>query len=892
MKIVKSANDNKDYKYIVLQNGIKTLCISDTTQTDTYVCLTIDVGSYSDPSDYLGMAHFLEHMILTGSAKYPKTNYFMEFINKYGGYHNAYTTNTSTSYFFNIRAEFTNAALSIFSNYLIKPEFDKKVYMSEINSVDAEHKKNLFQPSFVIIDMLKYLVNKDHPYHNFTTGNKDTLNKKDTYKNLLSFYDSHYSSNLMKLTILSNKDVDTLEEIATKRFSKITNKGLNNEYDFKMKLFSDNKIIQVYSQLELLALAWEIPYDKKYGNIVRRYITKFIASNNINSLSYHLKQLNLFFGNIKTHIDNPNILLISIAFTSNGYFFIPSIVTQVQKYLKLLLVHGCEEWRYNEENKNILNTFDTKFNVDMDTVCDITENIGKSTDILVNMFSLPDFSVVEDAIRKTLEALQAEPRIVILSENYGDDFTDVDPFYHLKYKISTKFSKHFNNTELKFYYELPGKNIHILQSIKQYYYKPSLYPKKIVHKKDKYNLYYKNCQNNLPIKFILIYKNNYIEYSVQKKMMVLMLKTVVNNRISLKYNKLRDAGIFFNFDKDVDELLISINSYKENMNYAIQFLLSALNDKVTKQELYYAINILFYKLDKTGDKTLSENSFIVKKIDSEYYPVIFDNEEIKKQLEIFQASLKENAIASTVTQEFSTILHKNSFLNSIIYGNCYPKDAIHYFKKFAEFVKSSNVEQVSLKRLDGNLKYTFTKVNKAANNNIYCVLYESYHVLKADNFLQNMLLTKLIIIFLSKKFSYYMRNKFMLGYIHYVKNKTYNTFNEKVSVICFYIQSPSHTPSEIQPIVKQFIKMQGKNIINMRKEELEEYKGTILSRYAGFKKDNEDDYYVDCIYNNLQFNYMNDVIAILNKIDVTELIYFYESIFTKSNKKIVYEYIK
>ena len=42
--------------------------------------LCINIGSFCDPPDLPGLAHFLEHMVFMGSNKYPEENAFDEFL--------------------------------------------------------------------------------------------------------------------------------------------------------------------------------------------------------------------------------------------------------------------------------------------------------------------------------------------------------------------------------------------------------------------------------------------------------------------------------------------------------------------------------------------------------------------------------------------------------------------------------------------------------------------------------------------------------------------------------------------------------------------------------------------------------------------------------------------
>ena len=56
-----------------------------------YVSLSVNVGSYNDPHDRQGLAHFLEHMIFMGSEKYDDESLYSNYISANGGYCNAYT---------------------------------------------------------------------------------------------------------------------------------------------------------------------------------------------------------------------------------------------------------------------------------------------------------------------------------------------------------------------------------------------------------------------------------------------------------------------------------------------------------------------------------------------------------------------------------------------------------------------------------------------------------------------------------------------------------------------------------------------------------------------------------------------------------------------------------
>ena len=68
----KSEYDNRDYKYIVLDNGMKVMLIHDPASEKSAASVELQVGSLMDPDDHKGTAKFVQHMLFKGSKKYPK----------------------------------------------------------------------------------------------------------------------------------------------------------------------------------------------------------------------------------------------------------------------------------------------------------------------------------------------------------------------------------------------------------------------------------------------------------------------------------------------------------------------------------------------------------------------------------------------------------------------------------------------------------------------------------------------------------------------------------------------------------------------------------------------------------------------------------------------------
>lgn len=71
-EIEKSANDPRQYQAITLKNNMTVLLISDKTARKSAAAVSLAIGSMDEPQSQAGLAHYLEHMVLMGSKRFPE----------------------------------------------------------------------------------------------------------------------------------------------------------------------------------------------------------------------------------------------------------------------------------------------------------------------------------------------------------------------------------------------------------------------------------------------------------------------------------------------------------------------------------------------------------------------------------------------------------------------------------------------------------------------------------------------------------------------------------------------------------------------------------------------------------------------------------------------------
>ncbi|XP_029316726.1 nardilysin-like isoform X1 [Cottoperca gobio] len=452
-EIIKSPSDPKEYRYIVLDNGLRALLISDhsglaasededgeeeeeeedddeesgeemeeeseedddeqgsdeeddddnegrkkkgNAEKQSAAALCVGVGSFSDPGDLPGLAHFLEHMVFMGSEKYPSENGFDAFLKKHGGSDNASTDCERTIFQFDVQRKSFKEALDRWAQFFICPLMIRDAIDREVEAVDSEYQLAKPSDSHRKEMLFGSLAKPGHPMGKFCWGNAQTLKhepkkkKINVYKRLRAFWKKHYSAHYMTLAVQSKEKLDTLEKWVREIFSKVPNNGLSKpDFSDLLDPFDTPAFNQLYRvvpvrKVHALNITWALPPQEEYYRVKPlHYISWLIGHEGTGSILSVLRKkcwaLALFGGNSETGFDQNttySIFSISITLTDEGFQNFYEVTHLVFEYLKMLQTLGPQQRIYEEIQKIEANEFHYQEQIDpIEYVEDICENL-------------------------------------------------------------------------------------------------------------------------------------------------------------------------------------------------------------------------------------------------------------------------------------------------------------------------------------------------------------------------------------------------------------------------------------------------------------------------------------------------------------------------------------
>jgi len=354
--IVKSPNDDRDYRYLTLANGLRVLLVSDPQTDKAAASLVVFRGSYHEPDAYPGLAHFLEHMLFIGTEKYPEVDAYQEFISRHGGSSNAYTAGDHTNYFFDVQPDQFRPAMDRFAQFFISPLLAEDYVEREKNAVHSEYQLQLKADNWRGAAVMGEAMNPAHPESRFSIGSLKTLGD-GVGQALKDFFDTQYSADQMVLVAFSDEPLDELTGWVAPLFAAIENRRLGPA-PVDEPLFLDNLIPAVVSY-QTIKEGYQVVYnfpvpaiEQYYREKPAEYVANLLGHEGQGSLFQYLQQQgwveSLAAGTGSFDARN-SLLTVDMALTNQGYEHLDDVSRALFDYIDLLRSQRPEAWRYQEQ---------------------------------------------------------------------------------------------------------------------------------------------------------------------------------------------------------------------------------------------------------------------------------------------------------------------------------------------------------------------------------------------------------------------------------------------------------------------------------------------------------------------------------------------------------------
>lgn len=351
-----------------LGNEIEVMTLSNPQFGQSGAALAVKVGSYDDPDEALGLAHFLEHVLFISNEEYPNVNELFNFVSENGGATNAYTKTKITNFGFSVNNDAFDGALSRFSAFFKNPTFDPQFLEKEKQAVHSEYQKNLNNEIWRANAVSKLFMNPKHPSSRFVIGSAQTL-ASVTRDQVVAFYQKHYSANLMKLVLASPLKPEELKSLAYKYFEGIKNSKLKGKKIKEKSFIAPAKKTLILSKSLIdrhtlsVAFFGTVPEQTTWKDKAEDLVARVISHEGPGSLAAVLKNEGLI---VYLQADSSQVDMI---LTDEGVRNVPLILNRLTSFIKFALEKELPEELFLElKREKELSFKDLTVNPDLGTM--------------------------------------------------------------------------------------------------------------------------------------------------------------------------------------------------------------------------------------------------------------------------------------------------------------------------------------------------------------------------------------------------------------------------------------------------------------------------------------------------------------------------------------------
>ena len=943
--IPKSLSDKSTYKIISLKNNLRVMLMSNPDINKSSAAITVGAGSFSDDKKFQGLAHLSEHMLFLGSEENKDSNKLNNYLAKYFGYSNAFTEDESTTFFFEVNNEGLNKGIYLFSSFFKGPLFDQSFLDKEINAVSSENDKNFNNDSWKKMELIKFLSSKDSIYHNFTCGSSKTLAKGEELRlKLKEYYNNFFYPENMRLAIISNQSLNSMESMASDYFSNI-----GRDYGTSTKtVASKEKILKtnVYDKTnafskELLGkIIWwnkassgqELSinfhtssirkFEKEKPFTYVSYILNYKGENSLYRELLNKEYITDFSSRITEEKEDFSIYTINLSLTSKGLSNINEIIRLIFDYINHFKTLSINDKIFDEIKKILKENF--RFIESTNESGNLAANYSRSMlylredDKSLNNILLSDYSITmnKEITSKFINELKPENSLILIGTNslISDELNNL-----LSLNLSTEEKEEWFETKFKQrpltsedilkYSSIPNKSSNnALRPPNQYISQE----KKLIKCESK-EWFNDTCSvEKESIKPTTLIDNPYLKYYYKYDTSFSLPKVITT--IKFKFNSFQNPihyiyfSLFYLYYNDMIDISLSDASESGN-SYSITIQEKNIIVKIKSySDVHYRmINLVIEKFKNT----LTRENF-------EYYK--------EKTIQEIKSDQNKKPYEKAVSI-FHYIVNSNYYLDSdlldIINNKSFNIKFEDYKNNIDAYIKSSMMQSLTIGYLanvtqvvslydlfvnntygyDSNLKNKKELSNVFNNENFEITTPITYltknnlptekehstlNVFQVNKYLNinKSLIASIISLLWDNIFYDILRTDMQLGYI---VNSSRIVFDKSIYYI-FLVQGSKKEPNLVDNLIDDIIKTKLSNIIN----DLDDYKlnkvkdnirTELLKDYTNLSS-KSDEIWNEIINNTFNFNRRKLLLNQIDYVTINDIKKEFDVIFFKNPNKL------
>ncbi len=267
-----------------LDNGLTVVLAPKAGSPVATVDVWIGVGAVHEPPELNGIAHFFEHMIFKGSARFEDVDTVVE---GWGGSSNASTSFDYTHYYVSVPSEHIEASIELVADILINGLFAEEELIREREVVLREGDQRNDNPDSYLFYQVWNAYYGAHPYAQPILGTEETV-ARIARDDFLNWLDTYYVPNNMTVVVSGGMDPDSALDRIQAHFGAMEARELplTDPSPPVPRTAVEEVFLPREVKQERLFMAWPAPPVAEFEDVAAMDVLLYVLSGNRSSRIY------------------------------------------------------------------------------------------------------------------------------------------------------------------------------------------------------------------------------------------------------------------------------------------------------------------------------------------------------------------------------------------------------------------------------------------------------------------------------------------------------------------------------------------------------------------------------------------------------------------------------